>query len=292
MKMPFRERLEVAQPLLLDGATGTELSRRGIDLNDPSWTARAILENPRTLWQIHRDYVEAGAEIITANTFRTHARSLASIGQSRAARDLTLQAVQIARDAAGAETYVAGSIAPLEDCYSPQRTPDNSALLQEHADMADALAAAGVDFLLIETQITIREGAIAAQAAHSTGIPFGVSFVCNAAGNLLSGESLLDACRAVAPFQPALFLVNCVPMDEVENDLHPVQMAGPGIPLGAYANTGRLLADGSWESTDGKLPAVYAEYASRWIAAGFRLMGGCCGTTPLHISHLYKMLYG
>lgn len=291
MKIPFLERLSLPQPILLDGATGTELSRRGIDLNDPSWTARAIRETPQILWEIHRDYVNAGAELITANTFRTHARNLECIGQSHDAGHLTREAVALARDAAGSNVSIAGSIAPLEDCYSPERTPDDSALLREHAAMADSLAQAGVDFLLVETQITIREGVIAARAAQQTGIPFGISFVCNTAGNLLSGESLVEAYRAVASLQPALFLVNCVPAEEVLRDLLPLREEAPAIPLGAYANTGRLLTDGTWEATEGHFPAVYAEHARHWIEAGLALLGGCCGTTPEHISQLREILY-
>ncbi|WP_437228020.1 homocysteine S-methyltransferase family protein [Planctomicrobium sp. SH661] len=286
MRSPILKRLESSSPLLMDGATGTELSRRGIDLNTPSWTAGVILDNPEVLWQIHRDYAEAGSELVTANTFRTHARSLESIGQSSSANDLTRRAVEIARDAVGEEVYVAGSIAPLEDCYSPQLTPHDHALRAEHAAMANSLATAGVDIILVETQLTIREGRIAAEAAASTGLPFCISFVCGPAGHLLSGESLLEAYLAVRPFEPAAFLINCIPVEEVLPDLTPI-LAQPGrFRVGAYANTGRLLPNGSWESTEGKLPAVYAGYAESWINAGLSLIGGCCGTTPEHISSI------
>jgi len=286
----FMERFTGNRPLLLDGATGTELARRGVNLNEPSWTARAIRDHSQVLWQIHRDYVDAGAEIITANTFRTHARNLKSLEHCPSARDLTRQAVDIARDAAGPHVFVAGSIAPLEDCYSPSLTPSDEALLNEHAEMADNLAAAGVDLILVETQLTIREAVLAARGVARTGLPFGVSFVCNAAGQLLSGESLVDAVQQVAAWNPVLFLVNCIPVEEVLSTLKPVLKACPEIPMGAYANTGRLLANGSWEATAGNLPAVYAEYAREWIQAEFHLIGGCCGTTPLHISQVHKMI--
>jgi len=292
MKTPLLERIEQDRPLILDGATGTELARRGINVNEPSWTARAIREHAETLWHIHRDYVDAGADIVTANTFRTHARNLVSLGEAEAARELTQRAVDIAREAAGDEILIAGSIAPLEDCYSPALTPHDDALLREHTEMAENLAASGVDLILIETQMTIREAVIAARAAAGSGLPFGISFVCNAAGKLLSGESLLDAAYRVAPWNPALFLVNCVPVEEVLQDLAPVLNEGPACVPGAYANTGRLLANGSWERTEGNLPAVYAEYARAWIRAGIRVIGGCCGTTPDHISHIYKEVYG
>lgn len=292
MRIPIVERLQQSRPLLLDGATGTELARRGVDLNTPSWTAGIIRDDPRKLWEIHHDYAMAGAELVMANTFRTHARNLAAIGQSHAAAAFTREAVAIARDAVGPDIYVAGSVAPLEDCYSPERTPDEAALTREHGQMASALASSGADFILLETQLTIREARIAAQAAAETGLPFGVSFVCTAQGSLLSGESLLDAFAAIVPLNPAAFLVNCVPVEEVLSDLQPLLETSCPLPLGACANTGRLLPNGSWEATKGILPAVYAEFAALWMSAGLKWIGGCCGTTPEHISSIYKILCG
>src|SRR5690606_8342510 len=100
--------------------------------------------------------------------------------------------------------FVAGSMAPLEDCYSPELTPSEQELASEHGQMAEALARAGADFVLIETQITVREARIAADAVHNTGLPFGVSLVANRDGKLLSGETLADAFQAVVEFHPDL----------------------------------------------------------------------------------------
>ncbi|SFI33595.1 homocysteine S-methyltransferase family protein [Planctomicrobium piriforme] len=290
MRAPFLKRLEMPRPLLLDGATGTELARRGIDLNVPSWTAGVIHDQPEVLRQIHRDYVEAGTEIVTAYTFRTHARNLESLGLAHQARELTLRAVEIAREACKEKAYVAGCVAPLEDCYSPQLTPDIDQLRREHAHMAGFLAEAGVDVILIETQVTIREAVIAAEAAQATGLPFCVSFVCGRSGDLLSGETLVDAWRALASLSPAVFLVNCLPGEEVLSALSPLMANDGGPRLGAYANTGRLLPGGVWEATSGVLPAVYAGYARAWIESGLRVIGGCCGTTPEHISAIRACL--
>src|SRR5574342_1176370 len=112
--MTFLGRLTTARPLLLDGATGTELNRRGVNTDLPLWSARALLEAPDVLGQIHLDYVRAGAELITANTFRTHRRSLARAGLGDEAERLTRLAVSLARDAVraaqpGRACFVAGS---------------------------------------------------------------------------------------------------------------------------------------------------------------------------------------
>ncbi|HWL09286.1 MAG TPA: homocysteine S-methyltransferase family protein [Planctomicrobium sp.] len=296
MSSSFETRLADSKPILLDGATGTELLRRGVDLSHPSWTAGIIRDDPRILKEIHRDYINAGAEIITANTFRTHARNLESLGLADQARDLTCRAVDIVRDAANQQSrvFVAGSVAPLEDCYTPALTPEDSRLKDEHASMAENLKTAGVDLILIETQVTIREAVYAAQAAQSTGLPFLVSFVCNPDGNVFSGESLLDAYHAIAPFQPNGFLVNCLPAEEVLGALASVLALQSSIPSpirsGAYANTGRLMPDGSWEATSGSISAVYAEFARQWKESGLQFLGGCCGTTPEFISAIKDII--
>jgi homocysteine S-methyltransferase len=119
--------LETNDILLLDGATGTELDRRGVDIGLPLWSARAIIDAPEVLGEVHRAYLDAGAGAVTTNTFRTHARSLAKAGMESQAGALTHQAVAIARQAchdSNADALVLGSVAPLEDCYSPDRCPD------------------------------------------------------------------------------------------------------------------------------------------------------------------------
>src|SRR5260221_3956648 len=150
--MSFLKRLAQARPILLDGATGTELNRRGVNTDLPLWSANALLTAPEVLGQIHADYIRAGAEMVTANTFRAHRRSLAGGGPAYGERaaELVRQAVALARAAAapaaaGREVFVAGSQAPLEDCYSPQLVPPQAECEREHAEMAQHLAAAGAD---------------------------------------------------------------------------------------------------------------------------------------------------
>lgn len=288
----LEERLQSGKLLLMDGATGTELQRRGFQLESPGWSASAIRERPDLLEQIHRDYFEAGAELVTANTFRTHQRSLSETRWKAESRVLTLEAVEIARRAVNNRAYLAGSIAPLEDCYSPQLTPSESELFTEHKEIARNLADAGVDLILVETQITIREAVLAASAAASVNVPFAVSFTTNGKGQLLSGEPLADAMREVIAVKPLAILVNCVPCDEVLSNLEVMFESYPDVVLGAYANTGRLRTDGTWELTAGGNPAVYAEFMQRWKEFGIQLVGGCCGTGPAHVEALYKRVYG
>ncbi len=285
-----RARLADARPLLLDGPTGTELARRGISTDTSLWSAEALLSAPEVVEQIHRDYVAAGAEMVTANTFRTHARNLISLGGEDSARRLTRIAVQLARAAVEGKGWVAGSMAPLEDCYRPDLTPSLSELEREHRAMAENLADSGADLALAETHPTIREATAAAKAARDVGLPLMVSWVCGRDSRLLSGERLKDAVAAVLPFDPVAVLVNCLPAETAGVAVRQlVQAAGP-VPVGVYANTGWADTEGHWTEGDSGEPAIYAERASGWIDRGARLIGGCCGTTPAHIAALRQML--
>jgi S-methylmethionine-dependent homocysteine/selenocysteine methylase len=289
---PFRERLAEQRPMLLDGATGTELNRRGVDTAVPLWSAAALLRSPEVVRQIHADYVAAGAEVITANTFRTHERNLRAGGlpePRKAAAELTAQAVALARSAVGGSVWIAGSQAPLEDCYSPHLVPDDATLPREHRQMAEDLAAAGVDLILAETHNTIREAVAATRAATATGLPVLVSFVCGTDGKLLSREPLADAARAVLSLRPDAVLVNCAPPRVMEALLHELRRQCGDTPVGCYANIGEADEVQGWRNA-AEDPALYAGFARAWLAAGARVIGGCCGTTPAHVAQLRQLI--
>ena len=278
LESAFPGRLRSGDPLLLDSGMGTELERRGMRLDLPLWSARALLDRPDLVLEIHRDNVAAGADILTANTFRTQRRTLESAGMGSRAEELTRAAVSLARQAAseaGRPVLVAGSAAPLADCYRPDLVANRAVLEREHAAHAENLLAAGVDFVLVETMNTIRE-AQAAAGAVSGRVPVAVSFVTNGRGFLLSGEPLEDAVRAVLPFRPFAAGVNCVPAHRVRGEVERIRAAAPEIAVAAYAN---VLADPA-------SPGEYAGLAAGWVHAGARIVGGCCGTTPAHVGAL------
>ena len=281
-------RLRGARPLLLDGATGTELERRGVRASLPLWSSHALLEAPEVLEAIHRDYVAAGAEALTANTFRTQRRTLARGGLGERAAELTARAVEIARRAAGPSTLVLGSAPPLEDCYRPDLVPDAAALEREHAEHARNLAAAGVDGVLVETMNSVREALAALRAARAAGLCAVASFACGGAARLLSGEPLADALAAVLALGPAAVGVNCLPPSAVAPCL-PV-LAATGVPFGVYANLGAPGASPDEPRSEACSPRAYAAHAQRWVDAGARFVGGCCGTTPAHIAAVAAQL--
>ncbi len=293
--MDFLTRLSEPSPLILDGATGTELNRRGVDTGLPLWSANALLteEGSRVLKQIHADYLLAGADILTTNTFRTHRRALAPSGDADRARELTRRAVDIAREAvaavpSGKMRFVAGSISTLEDCYRPDLVPPDDQLRAEHSERIQHLLECGVDVFLIETINSIREAAIIAKLAAITGTPVIVSFVCDREGRILSGESLTDAARELLSLGISVLGVNCGPTPNLAKPLTELHAACPeGFPLIAYGNIGYADDKVGWVTTDAVDPAGYCAHAVRWPA---KIIGGCCGTTPAHIAKLSEVL--
>ncbi|MDA7977378.1 MAG: homocysteine S-methyltransferase family protein [Pirellulales bacterium] len=295
--------------VLADGATGSELQRRGVSTPLPLWSTAALLDEDSrvVLGGVHRDYLAAGAKLLTANTFRTHARNLRSSGRADQANELTRNAIEIARSAiaehevvrdrarqplseSGQPILVAGSQAPLEDCYSPELTPPEGELQVEHRQMSANLADAGVDLIFIETMPTCREAVSAAMAAAETELPFAVSFVCTATGHLLSGEDLTSAVAAVLPYRPRLLGVNCAPAPRMAAALtllkSAVSEAHTDVDLLAYGNIGQSDPEIGWRNTSAADPVVYARTARVWRDLGVKVIGGCCGTTPEHIAAL------
>ncbi len=300
---PLRTLLANRRPLILDGAMGTELQRRGVDTTLPLWSARALIDAQDAVLQIHREYLAAGADIITTNTFRTTSRTFDRAGLPDRSAELTRRAVDLARTACGAVSdrtvLIAGSLAPLEDCYRPDRVPPDHELAAEHREQASRLAEAGVDFLLLETFGTIREARAACTAAVATDKEVVLSLLCTPDGRLYSGEQLDDAVAAVLPLRPAGLAVNCVSARHIavafetlrttflgRTGLLDVPDTSGSFPLGVYANAGVAGEEQNESMVRDVNPEEYAAFARQWIRAGAAIVGGCCGTTPDYIRRL------
>lgn len=276
--------------MLLDGATGTELNRRGVDTGLPLWSANALTTDTglNVLRQVHLDYLNAGAEIITTNTFRTHRRVL--VGKGFSAQELTWRAVATAREAIaqfGKPALVAGSLSSLEDCYRPDLVPPADECRAEHAERIEHLVESGVDVLLIETMNCIREAEIAAKIATASGLPTWVSFVCDENGRILSGESLTHAAEVLMPLGIKALGVNCMPAHTLTQPLGELRgICGQDFPLLAYGNIGYVDDEQGWINTDSTDPEGYLQYARTWPA---QIIGACCGSTPEHIRKLQRL---
>lgn len=262
--------------VLLDGPMGTELARRGVGTSGRRWSARALVERPDVVRAIHADYAAAGATVHTTATFRTQPRT---IGPGW--RELVTTAVSLARQAVPADHRVAGSIAPLADCYRPDLSPADPG--PEHARLAQALAEEGVDLLLVETFAHVGEAVEAVGAAVSTGLPVWCALTSGYRGDLLDEDGLADGARRVVEAGAQAVLVNCTPVPQTLSRVR--RLTGLGVPFGAYANAGSDADGIGWDrAPDG--PQRYLTAARDWVEAGATLVGGCCGTGPEHVAAL------
>jgi S-methylmethionine-dependent homocysteine/selenocysteine methylase len=278
---------------------GSDLDRRGLPTTLPLWSAVGLLERPDLVRQVHLENLLAGADVITTDTFRTTARTLrhAGIDPVRAA-ELDALAVQLAIDArteAGRpEALIAGSMAPLEDCYRPTFETPPEVALTEHRVQAGNLAAAGVDLIMVETMPTAAEAEIALRAAIETGRPATVGFVCALPDRgepvrLLSGETLHDAVARVSPLAPAAIFLNCAAPPVITAALRELREL-TALPIGAYANVGHVDDERGWSPHGAITGERYAAHAADWIALGARVVGGCCGTHPAHTAALRRLV--
>ena len=302
-----RTLLQDGSPVLLDDALGSELVRRGV-----RWRGHGLRTDPDAVARLHDEYSAAGADVIRTNTFQLndriyrnvfrdldHMRRIGAPGLETRARDLTRKAVELARSAARSaerSPAVAGVMGTLEHPFRPDLAPDPKAARAEHAAVAGWLAEGVVDLLVLESMNTVGEGRAAAEAALETGLPVWAGFVIGPEGGVLSGETLPEAARAMAEVGVEAVLVNCAPPEMVESAVATLRDA-VDLPVGAYAHVGRFDPP-SWKFefhprwTDGGEwpPDRYAETAARWVEAGARIVGGCCGTGPGHIRALREAL--
>lgn len=275
---------------------GTEIERRGAPMKLPLWSAQALLDDPALVQAIHRDYLLAGAQVITTNTFRTHARDLRQAGLNDQAKHLTQLAVHLARQARDEatnehsdlqRTAIAGSMSPLEDCFAPERSPVRARSLLEHREIAEHLAEAGVDLLLIETMGRIDECCAAIEAAATTGLPLWLSVVGRSDGRLLGGESFEALTRALHGLPVQALLINCTQLADlplvVPALLAAIAQTPEATPLacGLFPHTGHSDPKLGWQ-THTSDPESFAEslFAELQAHPALQLVGSCCGSTP------------
>jgi S-methylmethionine-dependent homocysteine/selenocysteine methylase len=265
---------------ILDGAIGTELAARGVALGGVAWSAGAMTSAPDELEAVHAAYSQAGATLHTANTFRTQRGVLGDQWI-----DALGAAVRIAKRAVPRGHHVLGSLAPVEDCYRPDRSPGRSAL-PLHRESAQALADAGCDIILCETFSHEEEALAAVEASLDTGLPVWLSLTAGPAGDLLVPADLGRIARSAFEGGAARVLVNCTAATRIQPFVD--ALASLDVPFGVYANAGGLDEGIGWGAAAADGAARYAALASRWADSGATVIGGCCGTGPAHIAALAK----
>ncbi|MDQ0471741.1 homocysteine S-methyltransferase family protein [Labrys wisconsinensis] len=289
---------------ILDGGMSRELIRLGAELRQPEWSALALMETPEIVGRVHRDFVAAGADVITTNSY---ALVPFHIGEERFRRegpaliDLSGRLARQAADEAGRTVLVAGSLPPIFGSYEPKRFDPKR--VQDYLGVLVTGLAPHVDLWLGETLSLIAEGEAVRTAVAGTGKPFWISFtLADDAGAeagepaLRSGETVAAAATWVAGSGAEALLFNCsrpeVMARAVAAARAVIERAGADVEIGVYANAFESGEDdgaanetlhGTRADLTGK---AYCRFACDWTAAGATLVGGCCGIGAAHIHHL------
>jgi S-methylmethionine-dependent homocysteine/selenocysteine methylase len=294
------DRLARGELVILDGGIGSEMLRRGV-----TWEGHKVESEPDAIRSIHADYIRAGADVITTNTFQLARRSymnhFADPDHMRriGARDLEARPPLLIREGvkraieARAKTgrddvSIAGSMTTLDWCFRPDMAPSVDDMRAEYRETVQWFKDAGADLMLFETFNSSKEARMALEAAHEVGIPTWVGFVPDDRGHLLNGEDVAAAARAMAGIEPDVLLFNCAPVPDITRALGELAKDYEK-PSGGYAHVGRFDPP-DWMFTDEYPPKQYLAAAREWAGLGAQVLGGCCGTTPMHIEALKKGL--
>lgn len=287
---------------LLDGGMGQELIRRSAKPPHPLWSAQILMDEPELVEAVHREFINAGARVITLNSYSATPERLEPQGKRDWFAPLQQRAIELAHRARekaqrdDAPVQIAGCLPPYFTSYRGDLAPDFEDCLKHYRAITECQAGA-VDLFLCETMSSIREGKAAARAAIETGVPTWVSFTLedNAECRLRSGELLADGLSAVSNIGLDAVLINCSAPETITNAIETLTKTFP--KTGAYANgftsVAPLQPGGTVDVLDARKdldPAAYAAHALKWIEAGAEIVGGCCEVGPAHIAHLSKTL--
>ncbi|MCB9219376.1 MAG: homocysteine S-methyltransferase family protein [Ignavibacteriales bacterium] len=274
------------RPLILDGAIGSLLQQKGFKSDPVLWTSYVNFKYPQAIVKIHTEYINAGCDIITTNTFRTNPNSItkanAYLDQEKAVKisvDLALQAAQ------NSNIFVAGSNAPAEDCYQIERTVTQNELEYNHKTHIDLLYNNGVDFILNETQSHFDEIKIICEHCFNNKIPYIISLFITDDLKILSGENITDILDFIKNFNPIIISFNCISQKTFLKLIDSIDL---NFNWGFYLNVGH----GNYTDSNiqcGIDEINYSEIVKSSLDLNPKLIGACCGSNSKHISAIKKL---
>ena len=275
-------------PLILDGAMGTELIKRGYtgEMSSEEWS----LFHPEAIRDIQRSYIEAGSQVIYTPTFGANRVKMEKYGLRDSVTDFNLRLAALSREVAGDGVYVAGDLAP-SNLFIPSMAHDHfEEIYETYLEQASALEQSGVDLFVIETISSVADARAAILAVHEISKkPVMVSFTCNKKGRTITGADVSAACVTLQSMGTDVFGLNCSygPDDMVPQLSRLSDYAD--IPLLAKPNAGMP------KTVDGNAvydcpPDEFVRLIPEMIAAGVKAFGGCCGTDASHIKALASVL--
>ncbi len=300
-------RLRTGGPVILDGAIGSELERLGARMDQEVWCARALADSPDIVRQVHRRYIDAGADVITTNSFSATREAMRRCGLGEHFEDWNRRSVRIAREerdrsVRSGSIVVAGSVSS----YGRFDGLDIETMSGHFRAQGEILVEEGVDLLILETLgSAARTVKAMVNATSDLGVPVWVSLSCVLArdtGAVMFGieESheapdeveihgpLDDAVRDIMSVGGSAVLMMHSVRDVTEDAVKVLRAAYSG-PVGAYPNAGYWTRP-NWTFVDQVTPEEYLSDARRWVDAGASIVGGCCGVGVEHIRALREGL--
>lgn len=293
-----------ARPILLDGSMGQELYRRGGKWRYGEWAVAALYEAPALVQTVHEDYIRAGADVITTNTYATTRTRLRAKGMENRFKELVhvagKLAVQARNNTGRKDVRIATSLPPLETSYASEFSLSFNEMVAEYRELIRLLDPY-VDIFLGETLATTIESRALLTALQNVDKPKWISWTLHDHGSskLRGDETIRQAIRSLANFSVDAVLVNCCTPDSIGTVL--TDLKASGIPFGGYAN-GFVEIPNNVEIVDDGVqrlhtrtdltPEKYAEQVQSWIDAGASIVGGCCEVGPAHIAKLRELING
>lgn len=295
MKTAFASALLRPRPLLLDGGLATQLEAQGCDIDDPLWSASLLVSNPQAIVDASLAYLEAGAECITTASYQASREGFAAKGYSAEESDeLMLLSVGLAERARnefmsrhrGQAPLIAASIGPygamLHDGseYTGDYGVADNVLREFHDQRLKLFNQSSVDVLAVETIPSLPEARVLAALLRTCETPAWVSFSCRDASHISDGKLLADAARSFGDHPKVMAVgINCTPPQYTVPLIEILRTALPDKAVVVYPNSGEKfnVTDNSWSGT------VVSGAAAEWIAAGAKIVGGCCRVGPEQI---------
>ena len=287
---------------------GTQIRARGYEVpshHSSIWSAQALMDNPHIVKEIHKDYISAGAEIITTNNYAVTQNLLERENLGHRLEELTSLSIDIAKEAkkeSGKNIKIAASLPPLDTSYRPDLVGDITSIEKKYMEIVD-IVKDRVDLIIIETMSSSMEASGALSACAKTDIEVWLGYTLQGIRkNILpSGENLIDAINKVKHFNISAYVINC---SSANITTEAIKLLSNEIdkPFGGYANSVNVnqIIDGDDEVDNAENLQVenqqlinaidYSVIVKNWIDNGATIVGGCCGTSPEHIKKINYLI--
>ena len=289
--------------LIGDGGMGSELRFRGVEVpshTESIWSALALIENTADVKEIHLDYINAGAQFITANNYTVTRPILERANMGDRLEELTLLSLSIAKEAieeSGKDILLAASLPPLETSYRADLILDEIMMASQYDELAKILEGR-CDIIICETMSHSTEAKIALSSIQNSNAEKWLSWTLhgNRSNTLPSGETIAEAFKQTSDLSCDAYLVNCCGANLVTESLKKLKKL-TNKPFGGYANselielsvdnTKEISAENNhWESAITIDEETYTSEVSKWINEGASIIAGCCRTRPSHIKDM------